>query len=106
MVHGPLLRRLEEGSLIVGLIANASYMPTHCVLEPGERLFLLTDGITEAEDSAGNQFGECGLNTLAQCETLDAILDHVTKFQAPNLAQDDCTLMEIRYLGGMQAGSV
>ena len=104
-VHGPLLRRLEEGNLIVGLIANASYTPTRFILQPGERLFLLTDGITEAEDSAGNQFGECGLNTLAQCETLDAILDHVTKFQAPNLAQDDCTLLEIRYLGGLRDGA-
>jgi serine phosphatase RsbU (regulator of sigma subunit) len=103
-VRGPLPRRLEEGNLIVGLIANASYTPTHFVLQPGERIFLLTDGITEAEDSAGNQFGDCGLNTIAQCETLDAILDHVTKFQAPNLAQDDCTLLEIRYLGGIQAG--
>jgi len=31
---------------------------------------------------------------------LDGILDHVARFSAPNLAQDDCTLVEVRYSGG------
>jgi phosphoserine phosphatase RsbU/P len=98
-VQGSKIRRLEEGNLIVGLIADASYTSTHCVLQSGERLLLTTDGITEAEDPAGNQLGESGLNAIAHYDNLDAILDHVKNFQTPNLAQDDCTLLEIRYTG-------
>jgi phosphoserine phosphatase RsbU/P len=41
------------------------------------------------------------LNAVAQYGNLDAIIDDVNNFQSPNLAQDDCTLLEIRYLGGM-----
>jgi sigma-B regulation protein RsbU (phosphoserine phosphatase) len=92
------IRRLEESNLIVGLIDGASYTSARCVLQPGERLLLVTDGITEAEDNAGRQFGDSGLGIVAHCD-IDLILDRVAKFQAPNPAQDDCTLLEIRYLG-------
>jgi phosphoserine phosphatase RsbU/P len=93
------IRRLEEANLIVGLIAGASYTSARCVLGPGERILLATDGITEAEDIAGKQFGDLGLNAIAHYKDLDSILDHVATFQAPNAAQDDCTLLEIQYVG-------
>ena len=98
-ILGTVIRRLEENNLIVGLIAGASYTSARCVLRPGERLLLVTDGITEAEDNAGEQFGDSGLSTVAHYDNLDSILDHVAKFHAPNPAQDDCTLLEIRYVG-------
>jgi phosphoserine phosphatase RsbU/P len=93
------IRRLEEGNLIVGLIDSASYTSARCILQPGERILLVTDGITEAEDNAGKQFGDAGLGIVAHYDNLDSILDRVAKFQAPNSAQDDCTLLEIRYVG-------
>jgi len=98
-VLGKVARRLEEGNLIVGLIAGASYTSARCMLRPGERILLATDGITEAEDNVGKQFGDVGLSAIAHYKNLDAILDHVAKFHAPNPAQDDCTLLEIRYVG-------
>jgi phosphoserine phosphatase RsbU/P len=102
-VQGTQIRRLEEGNLIVGLIAGATYSSTLCELQPGEALLLASDGITEAEDAAGNQFGDTGLDAVAHYEDIDEILDRVTNFQMPNPAQDDCTLLKIRYIGGMQA---
>jgi phosphoserine phosphatase RsbU/P len=100
-VKGTELRRLEEGNLVVGLIARASYSSAHSTLQPGEWLLLASDGVTEAEDNAGNQFGDSGLNAVAHYENIDAIIDHVNNFQAPNLAQDDCTLLKIRYIAEM-----
>jgi sigma-B regulation protein RsbU (phosphoserine phosphatase) len=100
-VQGTQIRRLEEGNLIVGLIAGASYTSALCKLQPGESLLLASDGITEAEDIAGNQFGDSGLDTVAHFEDINEILDHVTSFQIPNPAQDDCTLLKITYVGGM-----
>jgi phosphoserine phosphatase RsbU/P len=100
-VKGTQVRRLEEGNLVVGLIAEASYNVAHYMLRPGEWILLASDGVTEAEDSTGNQFGDAGLNAIAHYEDIDAIIDHVKKFEAPNLAQDDCTLLKIRYMSGM-----
>ena len=73
------------------------------MLQPDEQLLLLTDGVTEAEDTAGNQFIDAELHAIGNHENVDAILDRVVRFQAPNLAQDDCTLLAIRYTGGPNA---
>ena len=91
--------QLEESNLIVGLLASATYSSARCHLQPGERILLTTDGIVEAENSAGDSFGEDGLMAIAHHHDLSAILDHVARFQAPNLPQDDCTLAEIQYKG-------
>jgi phosphoserine phosphatase RsbU/P len=91
--------QLEESNLIVGLIPGAHYTSARYMLRPGERLLLATDGVTEAEDISGTQFAEFGLDAIAYHESLDSILDRVAKHQFPNPAQDDCTLLEIRYTG-------
>jgi serine phosphatase RsbU (regulator of sigma subunit) len=98
-VHGNEIRRLKECNLIVGLISGAEYASSRCRLAPGERILLTTDGITEAEDVNGAQFGDEGLDEVVQLDNLDAILERVSKFQAPNESQDDLTLLEIRYGG-------
>jgi phosphoserine phosphatase RsbU/P len=104
-VRDTQIRRLEEANLVVGLIAGATYTSTRSTLQPGEWLLLASDGITEAEDSAGNQFGDSGLNAIAHYENIDAIIDEVKNFEAPNPAQDDCTLLKIRYTGAIQIGT-
>lgn len=95
------VRRLEASSLVVGLIADASYTSGHFTLRPGERLLLATDGITEAENSSGEQFGDSGLTAVAHFEDLGSILEHVENFRGPNPAEDDCTLLDIRFVGGI-----
>ena len=95
------MRRLEASNLVVGLIADASYTSGHFTLRQGERLLLVTDGITEAENSSGEQFGDSGLTTAAHFEDLDSILEHVDNFRNPNPAEDDRTLLEIQYVGGI-----
>jgi serine phosphatase RsbU (regulator of sigma subunit) len=60
---------------------------------------LATDGLVEAENSGGEDFGDEKLSELAQHQDLNGILDTVAKFQANNQPQDDCTLVEIRYSG-------
>jgi serine phosphatase RsbU (regulator of sigma subunit) len=93
--------RLEEGNVVVGLVSPATYTSARYALQPGEWLLLASDGVTEAEDIAGNQFGDSGLNAVAHYENIDAIIDRVDNFHAPNPAQDDCTLLKIRYTGGI-----
>jgi sigma-B regulation protein RsbU (phosphoserine phosphatase) len=102
-VQDTQINHLGEANLVVGLIAEANYTSARCTLQPGEWLLLASDGITEAEDIAGNQFGDSRLDAIAHYESIDAIIDQVKNFQAPNPAQDDCTLLRIRYTHGMHA---
>jgi phosphoserine phosphatase RsbU/P len=101
VIWGKQIRRLEESNLIVGLFAGVSYVSSNDSLRAGERLLLATDGITEAENSEGLQFEESWLSAATHCQNIGEILNQVEKFHAPNPAQDDCTLVEVRYEDGM-----
>ena len=90
---------LEEANLIVGIIAEATYASSHFTLQPGDRILLTTDGITEIEDRTGQQIGIDGLAGLAHLPSLDAVIEHCARIQASSEAQDDWTLLDIRYTG-------
>ncbi len=55
---------LGSGGMPIGLIDFAEYDRIDTQLLPGDRLFLMSDGITEAADPAGTQLGEDGLTAL------------------------------------------
>jgi sigma-B regulation protein RsbU (phosphoserine phosphatase) len=99
LVHEGGVTWLEESNFIVGLIPGASYSSAHLRLNPGERILLATDGVVEAENGSSEAFGNARFSELARSEDLNGILDRVGKFQAPHEAQDDCTLVEVRYSG-------
>jgi sigma-B regulation protein RsbU (phosphoserine phosphatase) len=90
---------LEEGNLIVGIIAEATYESSQFTLQPGDRILLTTDGITEIEDKRGQQIGIEGLAGLAYLPSLEAVIEHLSRYQASSEAQDDWTLLDIRYTG-------
>ncbi len=52
---------IGAGGLPIGLIADAAYERIDTYLGAGDRLFLLSDGVTECPDIAGFEFGEQGL---------------------------------------------
>lgn len=57
----------QSGCIPVGLFESAAYIESELRLERGEKLFLYTDGVTEAEDALGMQYGEERL--LSQIKT-------------------------------------
>jgi serine phosphatase RsbU (regulator of sigma subunit) len=99
VVSDTTVRRLEESNLIVGLIPEATYTAAQCRLNPGERILLATDGITEAENANGDEFGNEGLQTIALMTDLSTMIARLANFQATIEAQDDWTLVDIRYAG-------
>lgn len=90
---------LEEASLIVGIISEATYSSAQFTLHPGDRILLTTDGITETKDKSGMQIGIEGLARLADLPSLDSIVEHLTRMQMTSETQDDWTLLDIRYTG-------
>ena len=105
--HNPpmLVRRdgecipLEEGGRVIGAFCDSTFTQQEIQLYDGDKLLLYTDGVTEARNAAGDEFGE---QRLRQClrsyvgrnaaELRTLILDEVTAFCAGNF-DDDATLM-------------
>ena len=67
-------------------------------LKPGDRLLLVTDGVTEAEDAQGEFFG---MERLESCggDGFAAIEQAVTDFRGDTALTDDCTITEMIYRG-------
>lgn len=99
LVSSSGVRSLEEANLMVGLIPDAVYTVAQWQLSPGDRILLGTDGVTEAENTAEEPFGDARFQAVAGNERIDGVLDRVAEFLAGNPAQDDCTLLEIQYEG-------
>ena len=55
------LQRLDSTATLLGLFAEWDCTIGECTLVPGDTLALYTDGITEAYNDAGEEFGESSL---------------------------------------------
>nr|WP_253799144.1 SpoIIE family protein phosphatase [Rhodovulum sp. P5] len=60
---------IGHGGLPVGLIPGAEFESGEIVLQPGDRLFLTSDGITECEAPTGEQLGDDGLCRLMKANS-------------------------------------
>ena len=62
--HPMVIRRdgtvqlIGDGGLPIGLIPGATYQSVSTVLMPGDRLFLVSDGVTECPDQSGVELGD------------------------------------------------
>jgi sigma-B regulation protein RsbU (phosphoserine phosphatase) len=94
-------QRLEAGGSVLGGFPGASFTEETLVLQHGDRLLLFTDGLTEATDQSGAQFGEERLiELLRQHRHLDAqdlkelLFTSVGEF-CGNRFEDDAALMVV-----------
>ncbi len=92
--------RPSHGNLPVGLLADAAYESDRYNLHPGDRLVLVTDGVTEAENVSGDFFDNERLEAVAAKNgNLDDIFAAVADFCAGTPLNDDCTVVEMLYTG-------
>ena len=56
--------RLEEGGIVLGVFPSQASRRAPMPLEPGDRVILFTDGVTEAGNVDGEEFGETRLVQL------------------------------------------
>ena len=101
------IEKLEATSMPVGLMPGAAFELDHRNLEPGDRIVLYTDGVTEAQNDAGDFFGRKRLREAVQkagnvnCADLHAAIQKaILDFTAGAEQADDLTLVVVEYRGG------
>lgn len=93
---------IPKGALI-GAYPGLAYAAMERELKPDDILFCYTDGVTEAQDSAHDEFSDrrC-LDILGQADSrplstlLDKVRGEVARFTGSDLLDDDCTMLAIR----------
>lgn len=98
------VERLHSTGTVLGLFEEWECSISECQLSPGDMLVLYTDGVTEARNDAGEEFGEQRLVEALQryrerpsSALLPSITDDVQRF-SPNQQYDDITLIVSRCL--------
>lgn len=94
---------IGASGLPLGVFSNSVHGSERARLEPGETLFLYTDGLSEATDGSGAEYGAAQLSSiLTRCqqigpgELIRACLDDLSGFLAGARKSDDLTVMAIR----------
>jgi Stage II sporulation protein E (SpoIIE) len=97
------IQRLTDGGPVLGLLHSANYSQGSAGMGPGDVLILYSDGISEAENAAGDQFDDERLlavirETAGQgaIEIRNEILKRVRLFLHKQEAQDDLTIAVAR----------
>ena len=102
--HG--VRRLDTGGLIVGLFEEAEFEAETIQLEPDDLLMIFSDGISEATNAAGEEFGD---DRIIEClqeadlrepsGVLERVFGRLREFTVDEPQGDDMTGLVLRYRG-------
>ena len=102
------LLRLSDGGPVLGLLPQARFEQGEERLEQGDVLVLYSDGVIEAANARGEEFGEHRLIAAVEAnlnagpvQIRDRILRAVREFTGTDLLADDQTLLAIRYTGSV-----
>src|SRR5579862_6797054 len=99
-ICGNEVLRPAHGNLPVGLLSDATYSSDRCQMRPGDRLILVTDGVTEAENARGDMFDNERLESVAgKSASMEDVFSAVADFCGGTPLNDDCTVVELAYSG-------
>jgi sigma-B regulation protein RsbU (phosphoserine phosphatase) len=100
--NGTVRTMLPPTGPAVGMLPEIPFTAGTIVLQPGETLLVLTDGITESRAPNGMLFGDDATDALLTAPAdsaeilLDRVLDAVHAHAAGDPAADDVTLLGVR----------
>jgi sigma-B regulation protein RsbU (phosphoserine phosphatase) len=94
------------GGVALGAMPGLDYAERRLGLAPDDTVFLYTDGISEAQDAAGDSFTEARLDAVLStvggadvAEIAQRITDDVRRFTGDLPLHDDVTCLILRWLG-------
>ena len=97
------LERLEAGGLPIGIKADAVYQSGSVVLAPGDWLVIFTDGVVEAMNTRGEEFGETRLlaniataTSVSPAQMMSHIMTELDRFVGNTPQHDDVTCLLLK----------
>ncbi len=113
--ENPLVFRSQEGNwesitdkhgFVLGGMEDVRYRETETALNPGDSIFVYTDGLPEAENANGEFFGTARMMEVLQQvgqaspeEVLGSLQDAVNDFVGQAEQFDDLTMLCLEYRG-------
>jgi sigma-B regulation protein RsbU (phosphoserine phosphatase) len=101
------VRRLEVGGPIVGLFDGVPFEQEQLQLAAGDRLVIFSDGVSEASNVAGEEYGDARIIEALQDTdeesppaVLARLLASVKSYASGAPQSDDITAMVLKYGGG------
>ena len=98
-------RELDAEGLILGVKREVFFEEKQIQLQSGDLVLLYTDGITEAENDAGELFGSARLCRILRArhacrpgEIIDAVRSKVAQFTGTNTMADDVTMVVMKVM--------
>ena len=102
LIRTDKVERLDQTDMVVGLFAQAQYRTQETRLDPGDTLVMFTDGVIEAENEAGDEYGlenvvNVGKTLHGQdpCAVIDRVEGAVIEFTEGHALGDDVTLLSV-----------
>jgi serine phosphatase RsbU (regulator of sigma subunit) len=92
---GGAVETIADGDPPVGMFGFVRFHGIPLRLEPGDRILLLTDGITEAEDVQGTQFGANLDPYLRALNPVEELFLALEQFCTGTRPQDDQTILTV-----------
>src|ERR1035438_8053207 len=100
---GGALEHLEEGGLPLGAFPASRYQSGCTELRSGDALYIYTDGVVEALDESGAEYGEdrlfrevAAFGTIDAAASLSRIFESVDRFAGATPQYDDITCLVLR----------
>jgi hypothetical protein len=102
--HGIEIARLDAGGPVLGILPAARYEQARCEVRAGDVLVLYSDGLIEATNPAGEEYGESRLHECVAAagagspdDVRDAILASASAFLGSASPRDDVTLVVAKF---------
>ena len=106
LVSSTGVRRLERGGVVLGLFEHVEFDEETVALGRGDMIVAFSDGVTEAFNTAGEEFSDERLLESVEAHrgeppqaVLEALLADVRRFCGDATQSDDLTIVMVRYQG-------
>jgi len=103
--NNEIKQRIPSNNLPLGVVGNEILNPSldKINVQPGDRIYLYSDGVIETFNKEGDMFGQprfekCLISCNSEDQALDIIRHELNAFRGDSPQKDDVTMMEITCL--------